>query len=182
VAENLKAKDTYRGPVRIGLTATIISAAWLCWSAPSLAYRPFDGTDASVADSGELETEFQPAGALWEGSQTTLIAPDLVFNFGFKKNWEATLEGRLETPLSPAESPRITDAALLLKDVLRPGVLQDKQGPRATEFGLLLPDASGETGVGASLAGIASDRWDWGTIHLNVKAEGHARAARRPIL
>jgi hypothetical protein len=125
-----------------------------------------------VADLGELETEFQPAGALWEGSQTTLIAPDLVFNFGFQENWEATLEGRLETPVSPAEPPRITDVALLLKGVLRPGSLQDKQGPSiATEFGLLLPDGSGESGVGASLAGIASERWDWGTIHLNIKAE-----------
>jgi hypothetical protein len=124
-----------------------------------------------VADVGELETEFQPAGALWEGTQTTLIAPELVFNFGFKENWEATLQGRLETPLSPAEPPRITDAALLLKDVLRPGSLQEKQGPSiATEFGLLLPDGSGESGLGASFAGIASQRWDWGTIHLNGAA------------
>jgi len=35
----------------------------------------------------------------------------------------------------------------------------------------VLPDGSGESGVGASLAGIASERWDWGTIHLNIKAE-----------
>jgi hypothetical protein len=140
-----------------------VITALLCWPAPSLAYRPFDGTDASVADLGELETEVQPGGALWEGSQTTLIAPDLVFNFGFQENWEATLEGRLETPVSPAEPPRITDAALLVKGVLRPGGLQDKQGPSiATEFGLLLPNGSGESGVGASLAGIASERWDWG--------------------
>jgi len=95
-----------------------------------------------------------------------------VFNFGFKEDWEATLEGRLETPVSPSEPPRITDAALLLKGVLRPGSLQDKQGPSvATEFGILLPDGSGESGVGASLAAIASERWDWGTIHLNAKAE-----------
>jgi hypothetical protein len=124
-----------------------------------------------VVDVSELETEFQPVGALCEGRQTTLIAPQLVFNFGFKENWEATLEGRLETPLSPAEPPRITDAALLLKDVLRPGSLQDKPGPSvATEFGLLLPDGSDESGLGARFAGIASQRWDWGTVHLNAAA------------
>src|SRR5262245_66454320 len=83
----LKTKNTCSGPIRVGLTATIVSIAWLCCPTTTLAYRPFDGTDASVADLGEFETEFQPAGALWEGSQTTLIAPDLVFNFGFKENW-----------------------------------------------------------------------------------------------
>jgi hypothetical protein len=47
--------------------------------APAWAYRPFDGTDAAVADSGEVEIELQPAGLLQEGSQEgsnkTLVAP-----------------------------------------------------------------------------------------------------------
>jgi hypothetical protein len=30
-------------------------------SSPAFAYRPFDGTDAAVADLGEFEVEFQPA-------------------------------------------------------------------------------------------------------------------------
>ena len=131
-----KIKHASSGPACV-LTATVVSATWLCWPAPSRAYRPFDGTDASVADLGELETEFQPAGALWEGSQTTLIAPDLVFNFGFKENWEATLEGCLETPVSQAEPSRIADAALLVKGVLRPGSLSgggDMAGPRYAAF------------------------------------------------
>jgi hypothetical protein len=54
------------------------------------------------------------------------------------------------------------------KYVLQPGVLQDKSGPSvATEFGPLLPPAGG-SGVGFGWAGIASQRWDWGTVHLNV--------------
>jgi hypothetical protein len=32
---------------------------------------------------------------------------------------------------------------------------------------VLLPDSTGNSGVGARLAGIISQRWDWGTIHLN---------------
>jgi hypothetical protein len=152
------------------LTAALpLFLAWSFWPSPALAYRPFDGTDAAVADLGELEVELQPVGALWEQSQTTLTFPEAV-HFGFKQNWEATLEGKLETPLSPAESTRLTDADVLLKDVLRPGSLQDKEGPSiATEFGVLLPDSSGASGVGARIAGIASQRWDWGTIHLNAE-------------
>ena len=48
--------------------------------------------------------------------------------------------------------------------------MKDKSGPSvATEFGVLLPDSTGNSGVGASLAGIVSQRWDWGTIHLNAE-------------
>ena len=36
---------------------------------------------------------------------------------------------------------------------------------------MLLPDSQGECRFGASLAGIVSQRWDWGTIHLNGVAE-----------
>ncbi len=41
----------------------------------AFAYRPFEGTDAAVADKGELEVELQPAGAQWQGSQKILVAP-----------------------------------------------------------------------------------------------------------
>jgi hypothetical protein len=51
-----------------------------------------------------------------------------------------------------------------------PGILQDKSGPSvATEFGVLLPDSTGNSGVGASWAGIVSQRWDWGTAHFNAE-------------
>jgi hypothetical protein len=53
--------------------------------------------------------------------------------------------------------------------VVVPGSLQGKTGPSiATEFGVLLPDSTGDSGVGVSWAGIISQRWDWGTIHLNA--------------
>jgi hypothetical protein len=52
--------------------------------------------------------------------------------------------------------------------VIQPGVLQGKPGPSiATEFGLLLP-RMGASGVGLSWTGIASQRWDRGTVHFNV--------------
>jgi hypothetical protein len=138
---------------------------------PGLAYRPFDGTDAAVADPGELEVELQPAGVRREPSQKTLIAPAAVVNLGLKNDWEAVLQGQLETPLSPSGPSSLTEAAMFLKHVLRPGSLQDKSGPSvATEFGVLLPDTTGASGVGASVAAIISQRWEAAAIHFNAAA------------
>jgi hypothetical protein len=150
--------------------AALLCIAIVGWPVPSLAYRPFNGTDAAVADRGELEIELQPAGRLRDGADTTLIAPATVFNFGFADNWEAVFEGQLETPLSSSDPTSLTAAGAFLKHVLRPGSLQDQAGPSiATEFGVLLPGVNADQGVGASWAVIASQRWDWGTVSLNMQ-------------
>lgn len=147
--------------VILGLTA---------WSAPARAYRPFDGTDAAVAALGEVEIELQPAGRRQDEGGTTLVAPATVFNYGFSENWEAVLEGQGEASLSAPGPTSLTAAGAFLKHVVVPGSLQDKTGPSvATEFGVLLPDSIGASGVGASLAGIVSQRWDWGTVHFNAQ-------------
>jgi hypothetical protein len=138
---------------------------------PALAYRPFDGTDAAVADPGEAEIELQPVGRIRQGTDKTLIAPATVLNFGLGEGWEAVFEGQAQTPLSPAGPTSLTAAGAFLKHVLRPGSLQDKEGPSiATEFGVLFPDSTGENGFGASIAGIISQRWDWGAVHFNTAA------------
>jgi hypothetical protein len=147
--------------IALGLTA-------LCH--PASAYRPFDGTDAAVAAKGEMEIELQPAGRLRDESGTSLIAPATVINYGFAEHWEAVLEGLGQTPLSPPGPTNLMAAGAFLKGVVVPGSLQGKSGPSvATEFGVLLPDSTGNSGVGASLAAIVSQRWDWGTIHLNAE-------------
>ena len=152
------------------LVSGSVAVSLATWSAPAWAYRPFDGTDAAVAAPGEVEIELQPAGRLREGGNTTLVAPATVFNYGLSEGWEAVLEGQGQTPLSPSGPTSLTAAGAFLKHVLQPGSLQDKTGPSvATEFGVLLPDSTGSSGVGASLAGIVSQRWDWGTIHLNAE-------------
>jgi hypothetical protein len=151
----------------LGLT---IAVGLITWSESASAYRPFDGTDAAVAKKGEMEIELQPAGRLHDESGNTLVAPDIVINYGLTEDWEAVLEGRGETPLSPPGPTSLTTAGAFLKHVIVPGSLQDKTGPSfATEFGVLLPDSTGNSGVGASLAGIVSQRWDWGTVHLNAQ-------------
>lgn len=156
-------------PIRCAVASLVFVGAATCL-APAFAYRPFDGTDAAVADPGELEVELQPAGVLGEQGTRTLIAPWTVLNFGLNDGWEAVFEGRGETPLGPSGPTELIGAAASLKHVLVPGSLQDKTGPSvATEFGVLLPDSTGNSGVGASLAGIVSQRWDWGTVHFNVE-------------
>jgi hypothetical protein len=137
---------------------------------PAFAYRPFDGTDAAVAEPGELEVELQPAGVRRDGSTKTLVAPWTVLNFGLNDGWEAVFEGRGETPLASSGPTGFTQGGAFLKHVVVPGSLQDKTGPSvATEFGVLLPDSTGDSSVGASWAGIVSQRWDWGTVNFNVE-------------
>lgn len=150
--------------------ASLIFVGVAACSGRAFAYRPFDGTDAAVAAPGELEVELQPAGVRRDGATPTLVAPWTVLNFGLSEGWEAVFEGQGETPLSPSGPTNLIAAGAFLKHVVVPGSLQDKSGPSiATEFGVLLPDSTGDSGVGASWATIVSQRWDWGTIHLNAE-------------
>jgi hypothetical protein len=144
-----------------------VSVCATVWAAPAFAYRPFDGTDAAVADVGEVEIELQPVGAMRAGSTTKGIS-DSVLNFGFADRWELVLQGTAQAPPGGGGPMSVPDAAFL-KYVVQPGVLQDKPGPSmALEFGPLLPDVGG-SGVGFSWSGIVSQRWEWGTVHLNVE-------------
>src|SRR4051794_27340493 len=108
----------------------------IAWPNAVLAYRPFDGTDAAVAEPQKVEIELQPVGRLREGSDKSLIAPATVVNIGFADRWEAVFEGKGLVPLSPSGPMEVTDAGAFLKHVLRPGSLQDQSGVSiATEFG-----------------------------------------------
>ena len=164
--------------IRTAAHLCLVSVCMLFGLKTASAYRPFDGTDAAVADKDKFEIELQPAGLLKDASGKTLIAPAARFNYGYTENWEAVLEGQFENPLSPSGPASLTAAGAFLKGVLREGSLQDKTGPSvATEFGVLPPDSRGPSQFGASqfgtsqfgasLAGIVSQRWDWGAIHLN---------------
>ena len=156
-----------------GVAALIAVALGVSWSGGARAYRPFDGTDAAVAETGEMEIELGPVEYLRDGADHTLLAPDVRINYGFTPGWEASLEGKVAHTLTggiPGASLVESDA--LLKGVLREGALQEKPGPSiATEFGILLPGVNDQHGTGAVLNGIASQRWDWGTVHLNAQIE-----------
>ena len=134
----------------------IVGIVVLFAASPASAYRPFDGTDAAVADLGEVEIEFQPIGAIRAGQTKPLS--DAILNFGFADRWELVLQGTAQ-PLPEGIGPISVSNGAFLKYVLQPGVLQDKSGPSiATEFGALLPATGGGSGVGFGLTGIASQR------------------------
>jgi hypothetical protein len=149
------------------------AAALTCWCGEAEAYRPFDGTDAAVAETGEIEIELGPIEYLRGGAERTLLAPDLRINYGFIPGSEAALEGKLTHGLTAGvPGTSLVESQALLKGVLREGTLQEKPGPSiATEFGVLLPGINDQHGTGAVLNGIVSQRWDWGTVHLNAQIE-----------
>jgi hypothetical protein len=154
-----------------GVAALAAAAVLACWSGAARAYRPFDGTDAAVADTGDVEIELGPVEHLREGAEHMLFAPDVRVNYGFASGWEASLEGDVAHGLTAGiPGTSLIESEALLKSVLHEGSLQEKPGPSiATEFGVLLPGINDEHGTGAILTGIASQRWDWGTLHLNAQ-------------
>jgi hypothetical protein len=148
----------------------VVLAISLC-ARPAAAYRPFDGTDAAVADVHETEVELQPFGYQRTGSQSSAVAPFVVYNYGFAERWELVLQTEMLTPITGGGQPSIAADGVFLKYVILPGVLQGQSGVSiATEFGALLPGVNADPGTGFSWAGIVSQRWDWGTAHFNVEA------------
>jgi hypothetical protein len=161
---------------------TSVAALLLSSSSAAHAYRPFDGTDADVAEQGAFELEIGPVQYVHTPDEALLDAPVLVANFGFARGWELVLEGRgsllVHRHAGDRHWLRVRDTALNTKAILRWGSLQGRTGPSiATEVGLLLPELHDEPGVGAQAALIVSHRVPAATVHANL-AVARTRAAR----
>jgi hypothetical protein len=129
------------------------------------AYRPFASTDADVADPRELETELGYFAVEHVGGEDSFIIPQFVFNYGLTSTLEVI--GEFEVEKLPSESAEIVDAAVLLKGILRQGVLQDRQGLSfAYEAGALIP-STGTDRFGVEAIGIVSGTFSRFTYHLN---------------
>ncbi|MFZ6758306.1 hypothetical protein ACO0K9_13940 [Undibacterium sp. Ji50W] len=140
---------------------------------PAHAYRPFDGTDASVAEPGIFELELGPLGYVKNGTDRTLVVPSFVANFGFDGNTEIVLEGRINHLIAANDvryQTSLGDTALSVKHLFRTGNLQDGGSgvSIAAECGVLLPEIHGVSGNGATCAGIISHRFNVATVHLNA--------------
>jgi len=148
-----------------------LAAFALCGSAH--AYRPFDGTDAGVADPGSLEVEIG-ASRLHQGTSRIFAVPAAVATYGPFENTEIGIEGHLNRERDDITSPyrtRLEDAAINVKHVLREGSLQDKPGPSvAAECSLLFPQ-SGRDAAGFGCTGAVSHKWDALVGHVNVGLE-----------
>lgn len=158
--------------IRASLRNLLLASLTVLWSDAALAYRPFDSTDASVVDVATIEIEFGPLAYLDARHGSTLYAPDLRFNFGLWRNWEAVLEGaRLIERDRAAGELEMIEAAVSVKGLLREGTLQGADGMSiATEFGVLLPIRNEPTDYGMTAVLIGSRRVaDW-LVHLNAAA------------
>ena len=158
--------------LRPALWGALAALALLC-PLPALAYRPFDLTDAEVAAPRELELELGPFAGV-RAAEETSFAPGFVVNYGLLRRVELVAEDHNDIPVggSPASPAWTTEPSLLVKGILREGVLQDQDGPSvALEIGMLLPILPAPGGYGASTALIVSERWPATTIHVNAQVD-----------
>ena len=153
-----------------------VTAVFFCllcaWGHPAYAYRPFNSTDAAIAARGEMEIECGPFGYVVDADGHFLVVPSAILNFGIADGWELVIEGRnflLLKPMSADRRDTLRETALSLKGVVRQGSLQENHsGPSVgLEVGLLLPGIGTDPGVGASFAGMVSQRWSAVTVHVN---------------
>jgi hypothetical protein len=151
--------------------AALVVTAALVHATPASAYRPFDGTDADVADRGEFELELGPSHFYRIARRNYLIAPATVLNLGVLPDTELVADFQDFVALNPeAGAPRVQllDTDVFLKRVFRRGTLQGESGVSiAVEAGPLLPEINGTNAFGASLDGIFSYRWPALTLHFN---------------
>ena len=135
------------------------------------AYRPFDETDADVAELHVIELEIGPLQFQRSAGRTGWV-PTFIFNYGVIPGWElvidSDLSGTVAGPREPGEVFQL-ETGVAFKGVLRKGSLQDESGPSiAVEPELLLPATAGPSGFGFAAGVIVSQRWPALTVHLNL--------------
>jgi hypothetical protein len=134
------------------------------------AYRPFDETDADVAELHVFEIEAGPL-QFQRSNGLTSYVPSLILNLGVLPGCEVVVDGLIGTPVSGARPGETTqlEVGVAFKAVLRRGSLQDAEGPSvALEPELLLPSTAGPSAFGFATGLIVSQRWPALTVHFNL--------------
>ena len=166
--------------VLLASAATVV----VTWAPAAMAYRPYDGTDADVADLGTFELELGPVHWYSQNDSHYLLAPATVLNLGFLPRWELVIDFQnyvgIDQPPGEARV-RLLDTDVLLKTILIEGSLQGKgSGPSvAFEAGPLVPNVNGEESFGGSADLIVTERWTPLAIHVNSWVE-LSRGALQP--
>src|SRR5207248_3043104 len=108
----------------------LLSLLWLAYPVTSLAYRPFESTDAAVAEYGKSEVELGIVDFANHRGQNTVAAPDLRYNYGFARDWEVVAEGILQVfDSNSSRGVQLLDPRLDLKGVFVDGPLQEGRSP-----------------------------------------------------
>ncbi len=152
----------------------IVVLASLAVAAPAHAYRPFDETDADVAETDGFELELGPVGYTHDAAGGT-YTPGFILNYGIVHRVELVFDAHhaiLYGGIEPEERRRALNTSLNAKVVLREGCLQGQSGLSiAMEGGPLLPTLPATGGVGFGVATIVSQRWPAATLHVNVEGD-----------
>jgi hypothetical protein len=153
---------------------SIAALGSLLVAAPARAYRPFDETDADVAELHDFELELGPVGYTHDATGGS-FTPGFILNYGVVPRVELVYDAHhaiLYGGVQADARRRALDTSLTAKGVAREGCLQGQPGLSvAVEAGTLLPTLPVSGGVGASLATIVSQRWPIGTVHLNLEGD-----------
>jgi len=139
-------------------------------SLPARAYRPFEGTDAGVADEERLEVEFGPLGYSRFGEERLLIAPQLEFTYGAGSGYEFGVGARRLTQMSPDPDevkPTIDDIEINAARLLKAGTLQGKRGLSILVEGALLIPGNTRQKLGEGLLLASSQSWQDVALHLS---------------
>ena len=144
----------------------------LAWWHPAWAYRPFDFTDADVAEARTLEIAVAPAEYLEHGEVRSMHLPNLSLTFGLGGGYEFGVEGInsvfLKTDDTQPQSSFFEWAAAI-KRLLRRGNLQDVAGPSIATEGEVVVPTRGQVRPGTALAVVMSDESKTGVAHLGVE-------------
>ncbi|HXU03357.1 MAG TPA: hypothetical protein VN903_20465 [Polyangia bacterium] len=154
--------------------AVVALAALAIAPARAWAYRPFDQTDADVAPPREVELELGPFAVVHTSGAGTTLAPGFVFNYGVVRRLELVVEDHNQFPVGSSSAPRTSESepSVLVKGILREGVMQEQTGPSvALEVGALLPTLPHPDGFGAASTLIVSLRWPAATVHANAELD-----------
>ena len=137
----------------------------------ALAYRPFDQTDADVAELHVMELEIGPLQFERSAGRTAYV-PTFIFNAGVLPGWELVIDTSGGSTVAGSREPGEVfqfEAGVAFKGVLRRGSLQEGEGPSvAVEPELLFPATAGPSGFGFAAGVIVSQRWPALTLHLNL--------------
>ena len=148
--------------------------ATLAVAAPARAYRPFDQTDADVAETGDFELELGPIG-YWHDQSGGTFTPGLILNYGVVHRVELVFDAHHALLFGGSELAarrRALDTELTAKVVVREGCLQGRDGPSvAVEGGALLPTIPAAGDLGLALTAIASQRWTDATVHVDLEGD-----------
>ena len=160
-----------RSRIRGSAAAAALAVAAL--APPALAYRPFDQTDADVAELHRWELEIGPVALRRSRDELILVAPSLILNYGAAPHVELVVEGKNERAVGHggADADRRwkpQELAVSIKAVVRRGSLQGEPGPSiAVEPSVLLPGRD-QAGVGGQVGVIVSGAADAGALHFNL--------------